>query len=220
MRSPFAAAALLAGLLLPPTPGEAQEPFEGVVTMKMNPSGPDQEQMVATIWAKGARMRMEMTGRGQAMTMLADGKGAITMLVPQEKKYYVMMNAAELAKAANAGQVTLKKLGRGGSYAGYRCEWYAMGRKGMESFDVCVTRDLGSLGMDLSGRGNSGLTDADIKALRAEFGNNFFVLLQMAEGGKVLYEITKVERTKVADDRLVPPAGYTEVKLPGAPGKP
>ena len=33
--------------------------------------------------------------------------------------------------------------------------------------------------------------------------------------GKVLYEVTKVEKTAVPDERLTLPAGYTEMKGPG-----
>lgn len=219
MRSLILCAALSLGFL-PPARAAAQEPFEGMLTMKMG-GDPGETPKIATIWAKGGKMRMEMAGGEQTMTVLADGKGSVMMLMPEQKKYYVMMSTAEIAKMAATGAVTLKKLGRSGRFAGYGCDWYAMARQGNESFDACVTRDLGSLGIDLAAQGGqSGLTDADLKAFRKEFGNNFFVLQQKGEGGKVLYEVTKVEKTRVADDRFVPPAGYSELKMPGAARKP
>lgn len=219
--TPFRAALVTGALLLPMLTAAGQEPFEGIVTMKMGVGEPGAGPKVATVWAKGGRMRMEMAGGEQTMTVLADGKGAITMLIPQQKKYYVMMNTAELAKSAQTGEVTLKKLGRSGSFAGYRCDWYQLGRKANEMFEACVTRDLGSLGIDMAAQGGEGaLTDADLRAFRKEFGNNFFVMQQKGDSGKVLYEVTKVEKTKVADERFLPPAGYTELKMPGAPRKP
>lgn len=218
MRSLFTCAAV--ALLLPGSPAVAQQPFEGTLTMKMGIE-PGTKPKIATVWAKGGKMRMEIAGGEQTMTVLADGRGSVTMLMPAQKKYYVMMSTAEIAKGAATGQVTLKKLGRSGAFGGYRCEWYLLGRGKNPSFEACVTRELGSLGIDMAAQGGQGgLTDADLKAFRKEFGNDFFVLQQKGEGGEVLYEVTRVEKTRVADDRFLPPAGYTELKMPGAARKP
>ena len=55
----------------------------------------------------------------------------------------------------------------------------------------------------------------DLKRLRAQVGNNFFVLWMANAEGKVLYEVTKVDKTAVPDERLTLPAEYTEMKRPG-----
>lgn len=218
--SSLATRAAIALLLVPGVPALAQQPFEGTLTMKMGIE-PGKTAKVATVWAKGGKMRMEMAGGDQTMTVLADGRGSVMMLMPAQKKYYVMMSTSEIAKTAATGQVTLRRLGRSGSFGGYRCEWYLLGREKNPSFEACVTRELGSLGIDMAAQGGQGgLTDADLKAFRKEFGNNFFVLQQKGDGGEVLYEVTRVEKTSVADDRFLPPAGYTELKMPGAARKP
>lgn len=186
--------------------------FEGVVTMKLAAGA-----TAATVYAKGARARYEMNAGGRQMVMLVDANGAVTMLVPEMKKYMVMTNVAEQAKkAASDGPLQFKKAGKQASYAGYKCEVYTMGRAGGDQTQACITGELGSLGADLSSASGSGVMSADdLKRLRAEFGNNFFVLWMAGADGKVLYEVTKVEKTAVPDERLTLPAGYTEMKGPG-----
>jgi hypothetical protein len=192
-----------------PSAGQA---FEGIVTMKLAAGATS-----ATVYAKGSRARYELATGGQQMVMLVDTNGSLTMLIPGQKKYMVMTNvAAQAKKAASGGPLQLKKAGKQASYAGYTCEVYTMGRAGGEQTQACITGALGSLGADLSSASGSGVMSADdLTRLRAEFGNNFFVLWMAGADGKVVYEVTKVEKTAVPDERLTLPAGYTEMKGPG-----
>ena len=188
----------------------AAQAFEGVVTMKLASGA-----TAATVYAKGNRARYEMNAGGREMVMLIDN-GTLRMLIPGQKMYMTMANVADAAKAqAASGPIEFKKTGKQASYAGYKCDVYTMGRTGGDQSQACITSELGSLGTDLSaGAGSSAMSADDLKRLRAQFGNNFFVLWMANAEGKVLYEVTKVEKTAVPDDRLALPEGYTEMKAP------
>lgn len=210
--------ATLAVQLLLPSFASAQKGFEGVVEIRMGSAVDAATPMTATMWAKGNKSRIEMSGGPAAMTMIRDGAGRLIMLVPQQKKYYIMASSADQLRGANTKPVRIAKLGRSETIAGARCDWYRMGREGEQPAEVCVARGLGTLGADLSSANGGGWsTDADLKALRAEFGDEFFPLRQKDSAGKVIYEVTKVERMAVSDGRFAPPAGWSELVTPGAP---
>jgi hypothetical protein len=211
MRLPFRLLALLVALTAGAAPAAAQA-FEGIVTMKLAAGATS-----ATVYAKGSRARYEMNAGGQEMVMLVDTTGALTMLIPGQKKYMVMRGIADQARQESAkGALEFKKTGKQASYAGYKCDVYLMSRGGGEQTQMCITGELGSLGADLSSASGSGVMSADdLKRLRAQFGTNFFILWMAGADGKVLYEVTKVEKTAVPEERLALPAGYTEMKGPG-----
>jgi hypothetical protein len=151
------------------------------------------------------------------MVMLVEADGTMRMLMPGQKIYMTMRGVAAAAKKEAAkGPVQFKKQGKQGTYAGYKCEMYEMSRGAGEQSQSCITGELGTLGSDLSAASGSGMLSADdLKRLRAEFGNNMFVLWIAGADGKVVYEVTKVEKTSVSDEKLAVPAGYTEMKGPG-----
>jgi len=211
MRLPFSVFTLLVALAAGAAPAAAQA-FEGIVTMKLAGGATS-----ATVYAKGSRARYEMNAGGQEMVMLTDNAGTVTMLIPGQKKYMVMRGVADLARKESAkGNLEFKKVGKQGSYAGYKCDMYAMSRGSGEQTQMCITGELGSLGADLSSASGSGVMSADdLKRLRDQFGSSFFILWMAGADGKVLYEVTKVEKTAVPDERLALPAGYTEMKGPG-----
>jgi hypothetical protein len=209
MRQMFRLLSIVAGLAVTAAPAFAQQ-FEGVVSLKLGGAA-----AAATVYAKGNRARYEMSAGPRQMVMLVDGTGTMTMLMPEQKMYMVMNLAEQAKKQAAPGTMEFKKTGKQGSYAGYACEMYTMTHPRGE-YQSCITSQLGFLGADLTAGSGSGLISPDdVKRLRAQFPNGYFLLWMSSADGKVLFEVTKVEKTPVADDRLAVPAGFTEMKRPG-----
>jgi hypothetical protein len=82
--------------------------------------------------------------------------------------------------------------------------------------EVCITTTLGFVGIGPSGPFQA----ADDAALRQQFGSGFLILKSPDTGDGVAYEVTRIERTAVSDDRFTPPAGYTEFRQPGVGAPP
>lgn len=204
------AAALVAGCA---GLAHAQGAFEGVVTLAI---AMGDKPTTATAWIKGDRLRMETQIAGIPGAMISDGKGNMIMLIAPMKQYSVM-NMKGMMDAAGPGTLQFAKTGRRDTVVGQSCEYYTMARTAAKDGamgQACVTTELGFVGLNVGSRGSGMLSPADEAALRKQFPTGFMVLKQLGADGKQLYEVTKIARESVADSMFVPPAGYTEMKMP------
>ena len=197
----------------------AQDTFEGVISMTMNPAG---KPMPATVFVKGNKAKYQMSAGGEMGDMIVDGTGRMLMLVPKQKKYMVVDVAGVSADAQKemAG-FTYTKLGKSETIAGMSCDyWRTVDAKDKKvTSESCMTSALGWVGVDLTGKGT--MSKEMLAAFRRSFPKGAFPLKVIdPETGKMMFEVTKVEKKSVPDDTFQPPAGFTEMKMPGAPARP
>lgn len=208
---------LAAPLLLLATlvsPAAAQSQFEGVIQMTLT-SG--DKPMPATVYVKGGRARYDMGADADLGGMIMDGQGKTTMLMPKQKSYYVADLGHMLAAAREKmGPTTYVRTGKSETIAGMSCDYYRTTRDKDVLGDSCMTTALGFVGVDLSGKQGL-MSDEELAEMRKQFPKGAFPLKVLAaETGKPMFVVTKVERKAVPDDAFRPPAGWTEMTMPGA----
>jgi hypothetical protein len=187
----------------------AQKNFEGTITWGSVLATGGQGETVISV--KGGKTRIDMTDpRRGTLTSIRDGSGRIIMVIAPRKAYYVMGNARELFDARK-----YEATGRKETVAGYPCEYYrVLDAKGRDEdkTDVCVTS---ALGFATVGEGGA-MADDEAKSIRQQFPNGFMILKAIHDGKSV--QVLKVEKKSLSDDLFAPPAGYTEIKMPGRSG--
>jgi hypothetical protein len=195
-------------------PAAAQGTFEGVITMTLNA---DEKPMSATAWVKGDKAKYQMASGGEMSDMIMDGSGRMLMLVPKQKQYMVIdmsgMNA-QTDKVFTA--MTYSRTGKSETIAGMSCDYWKTVQAKKVTGESCMTSSLGWVGVDLTGKGT--LSKEALAEFRRSFPKGAFPLKVIdAETGKAMLVVTKVEKKAVPDDTFRPPAGFTEIKVPGAP---
>ncbi len=209
--SPFLCLALLA------TPVAAQDTFEGVITMTLNA---DEKPMPATAWVKGSKAKYQMSSGGEMGDMIVDGSGRMLMLVPKQKQYMVIDMSGVNAKAdKELTAMTYTRTGKSETIAGMPCDYWKTVQAKKVIGESCMTSSLGWVGVDLTGKGT--LSKEMLAEFRRSFPKGAFPLKVIdAETGKAMLVVTKVEKKAVPDDTFQPPAGFSEIKMPGAPTRP
>lgn len=207
--SPFLLLAVLA------TPVAAQDTFEGVIAMTMNAG---EKPMPATVWVKGNKAKYQMSSGGEMGDMIVDGSGRMLMLVPKQKQYMVIDMGGVNAQADKAlTAMTYSRTGKSETIAGMPCDYWKTVQDKKVTGESCMTSSLGWVGVDLTGKGT--LSKEMLAQFRRSFPKGAFPLKVIdAETGKAMLVVTKVEKRSVPDDTFLPPAGFTEIKMPGAPG--
>lgn len=221
----------LAGLvsLLAASSASAQT-FEGILTTRV--AGMPAGASMKTFFSKG-KLRMEVTNPGRpSMVMITDpGANKQYMLMPEQGVYMAMdlktLTEAGAAAAAKGGvkqgETTLKATGRKELVAGVSCEHYAF-EDATQKLDLCLTTALGKMpagagGFSAPEPGKGQEIPAWAKALGKK---NAFAVKVADTSGKVIWEVTGIERKVLAPTLFAPPAGYRQFQMPGtgAPIKP
>src|SRR5215467_7405297 len=195
-------AVLLGTAALCATAAGAQAPqFEGVITL----SAPGMLDG-AKLFYKGSRARMER--RGSLGTLLLDGSGRIIRLIDARHQYFIMGSRTGVPQRSPK----FEPLGKQETIAGLTCSFYHTRDPGglQDGDDVCVTSALGFVGLTLGGP----LGDLNAQAVRNQFPKGFYILKTVTKKGTVS-QVVSIERKPLADDLFVPPAGYTEMTMPG-----
>jgi hypothetical protein len=200
-------------ILLSPSRGSAQEPFEGVLaTTSISEEG----RMTSTVWIKGDRRRMEAVVNGTRVTMLVDAAGTFTTLLDDRRQYYVLEIPRDDEDAALP---SFEPSGRTETVAGHPCTYYRMRDPAQPTageVQSCVASGFGYVGFAGQGVADIGSARlAESQPLRRAFADGFTVLKMLDRAGAVLYEVTRIERAPVADAQLLPPAGYTQLRMSG-----
>lgn len=224
-----ATALLLIGSALPDTQVlRAQPAFEGAITMRMTSKTPQGEfNQPIEYLMRGGKVRVNLAAPpGMPVA------GASVIMVPQEKKMYMLLAAqnaymevaipdsaaalAEVTKRAPAADDRkIVRTGKMETVAGMTCEHVKITSK-TGSGDVCLSKELGRFVNPTSAMRPTG--DAWFGAL----GNEFPMKVTLADGS-VPIEVTKVERKRLSNDLFVVPGTYNKVTAPvGRPpaGKP
>ncbi len=188
----------------------AQAPFEGVITFARTVNEKHSEM---TLRIKGERVRVETDfGRGP-MVVIRDEAGRMMSVMMAARRFMVLPSQSNTDAAPR-----FTKTEKHASVAGLDCQFYRQSEASTfwgQPGDVCVTT---ALGFHAVGIGGGVIKAADAQALKAQFGTGFFILKKIDATGATSFEVTKIERTSVSDAMFAPPAGFTEMKLPGRPG--
>jgi hypothetical protein len=223
------------------TPAAAQGTFEGLVVGKM--TTPDGKVVPFRYYQLGSRIRQEYTIEDHTMSTIYDATtGDMITVIPQQKKYMVMnmrqmsgaarQMAGAMGKGKGAGgpdfsKVKMTRTGQHETIAGIGCDHYLFQNtedKDAKPIDMCGARGLGFMGM--AGEAGSAMPST-IALLRsqnpelARMARGGFFPLKMTfstEHGPGVWEATQVDRRRPDASLFQPPAGYTELKVPGMGG--
>jgi hypothetical protein len=214
----------LAGLVsLLAAPGAAAQTFEGILTTRV--AGMPAGAAMKTYFSKG-KLRMEVTNPGRpSVVMITDPAANKQYTLMPEQGVYMAMDLKDLgdAAAAAAGKTpttsstaTLKATGRKETVAGVSCEHYAF-EDATQKMDLCLTSALGKMpgGAGMFGTPQPG-KGQETPAWAKELAKKNAFAVKVADGtGKVIWEVTGIERKELAPTLFSPPAGYREFKMPG-----
>ncbi|MFL5578775.1 MAG: DUF4412 domain-containing protein [Gemmatimonadaceae bacterium] len=227
----FAALAPLAPLAV--RPAAAQQPFEGVITVRT--TGMQAQQQDAQYYVRQGASRVEMTSsRGQMVLVTDPQKRTMYMMMPEQKTYM------ERPLAPAPGPVTkdapaesqVVRTGRTDTIAGFQCEHVTITTE-RGAADACVTRQLGAVpamgaGMRRGMGGPGGGAGAGAGARGGAMGGWRAALdaqpdlgfpLRVETDGRTVWEVTKVERRTLDPALFAVPAGYQQMQMPmGSPG--
>lgn len=179
--------------------------FEGVIHFRTMDEGDVSD---GVLQVKGSRWRFDMAADGDSGHIVHGSDGRMFSVSHTERQY---MYFPQVEGGTDALQFA--ELGGTDRVAGYDCRWYRISDpSGVQDGDeVCVTTSLGFVGFGPSGAS----ARLDQESVRQQFRAGFMILKSRDPQGGVEYEVTRVERTSVADDRFQPPSGYTEFTVPG-----
>lgn len=200
--SPPAAAASTGG-------ATAQGDFEGVIHVATYDEG---QPTPGVLRIRGTRWRFETEMDGERAAIVRNSDGRVFSVSDEERQY-----AWFPVISGEDEPLQFEATGESEMVAGYECRYYRIrDPNGLQDGDqVCVTTALGFAGM---GPGAAGAR-LDEAALRQQFREGFMILKSLDAQGAVEYEVTRIERTAVADDMFVPPAGYSELGGPRPGGE-
>lgn len=175
--------------------------FEGVITLSA-PGMLDGAKM----YFKGTRARMER--RGQLGTLIIDANGRIVRLIDARRQYFVMSNRTRVPQRSPK----FEPIGKQETIAGLSCSYYRTRDPGglQDGDEVCVTSALGFVGLTPGGP----IGDLNARAVQEQFPKGFFILKTVTTKGTVS-KVVSIERKSLPDNLFAPPAGYTEMTMPG-----
>jgi hypothetical protein len=184
------------------SPGAAAEgDFEGVIHVVTFDEG---EGTPGVLRIKGPRWRFETEMEGERGAVVRGRDGRVFSVSDSERLYAWFPDVP-----GEDEPMQFEATGESETVAGYECRYYRVrDPNGLQDGDrVCVTPAFGFAGMG-AGAVGAGLDDA---AIRQQFRDGFMILKSRNPQGVVEYEVTRIERTAVADNMFEPPAGYTEM---------
>lgn len=197
--------------------------FNGVIQFLSYEGHPDAPDTMTQI-TKGSKIRFEGMG-DQGGAMIMDGDKRI-ILLPDQKKWIAMpanFGGKETAEESIKHRGTAVKTGKIETIAGIPCEdWHYKGTKDdgtPEEGDACIAKGAGVMINRLSGGMVGKMFSAGGQGL-AEAMKNGGGIMKITDKGRVVLVAVKAQATSVPDAMFLPPAGYTEMTMPGMGGRP
>lgn len=220
------AAALLAPMVV-------QAPaFEGTIAGVMTAEGRqvETEQLI-----RGSMRRHNMNMAGNSVSIITDGESGKTLLLNHAQKMWMDMAAmnqmmGRMGRGARQRTETpqemppIERTDRVETVAGHQCRHYIVNSPNGK-VDLCAASGMGVVlpggSSPMGGMGrNQGPSLPELpnaSVWKRAFSDGFFVLRMEAATaqGTVSWVAKSVERKAVSEDEFRPPAGYSEMKLPG-----
>lgn len=212
-RSALAAASLIVLAI----PVSAQQPFEGVLTIRLtSPSGTQN----ATYSLKGERMRMDMAVReGMQLSMIVDRRANKAYLLMAQQRMYVEhdFDESELLSAAQGRKGEFTWTGKKEKVAGLECEHALVTDETGSRYDVCIARGTGFFarqqGAPIGHRGGEGASGWE-----RHVEDGFPLKVQKAGDRTTVFEVTRIERKSLSGALFTPPSGWQKMRMPVMPG--
>jgi len=241
----YALALVSVAALSVPGQARAQGTFEGLVVGTF--SMPDGKVAPFRYYQLGSRTRQEYSFDGHTAAMIFDGTtGDMISIMPEQKKYMVinlrtasgpmrqigdaMGGGRGGSKAPDFSKMKVTPTGQRETIAGISCEHYLFQNTeeaDKPPIDICGATGLGFMGM--AGQAGSMMpsTVALLRSQNPELARlarqGFFPLkMTFAEHDNrkpVVWAVTQIDRHRPDAALFQPPAGYTQLTIPGM-GKP
>lgn len=212
---------LLAGVLLAPAALLAAT-FEGKISFKATSGRDKGQEMSYSI--KGAKMRMEMTGKNATGGMIIDTKQREMLIMMDSQKMYMTMALPDSAKEAinkRERDVSMEKTDQTEKILGYTATKYLITDRNTKS-EVWLAEGLGTfMGMSsrnpmAGGRSSSSAAPAWERVLE---GKELFPLrivgLDKAGKENSRMEVTAIKKESLPDSLFTPPADYQKFDMGG-----
>jgi Domain of unknown function (DUF4412) len=204
----------------------AAQAFEGTVTMKMPVMG---EGATATYLIKGDKSTTVMTlggdsgpMAGKEMRMIIDrATMKSTMLIATEMmggKGIKIVTDLSKPPASPKGPVEVRELGTTDMIAGLKCDNIEVS-EGKDVHRICIARDLGMFAMPGAGGGMMGRSASPSSGWTSVFVKHPGFPLRVSDGsGKVIMEVTGIQRGPIPESSFVVPDGYMDMGSIGRMG--
>lgn len=194
----------------------AAQSFEGTVTMNVSSeSGPGRTM---SYMLKGGKLRFEPPGG--KMSVIIDPATQRMMVIMDAQKMYMERSFATAAAAAQqrvAGKSpTVTRTGKMETVAGYRCEDVIVTDNDGAAATVCVSSELGGFRMPMASNPMAPQAEA---GWVTQLGKQAFPL-KVEKNGKVILEVTAIDRKTLDPALFAAPEGYQSFAMPVAPKKP
>jgi hypothetical protein len=205
--------ALLVPVVLALPAMAAAQSFEGTVTMNTVSDNGSAHPMSYMI--KGGKMRFDV-GSGQ-MSVVIDPVAQRLMVVMNAQKMYMERDfagaVATVQQQAGVKNPNVVRTGKMETVAGYKCEHVTITEEDGSAVDACLSSELGGFRMPAASNPMSPQKEAGwITQLGA---TNF--PLKVSKGGKVIMEVTAVEKRALDPALFAPPEGYQSFAMPKRP---
>ena len=199
----------LAALALP---APAQQPFEGVITVRMSSEAGTQS---STFSVKGEKLRMDLSAGGGDVAIVMDRAAQKTYILMPSRQMYMEQNTPELAAPPAAQQqgpeAQVTWTGRKETIAGYECEHATVKGDDGSEFDACVAKGLAFFAQPQG----PGARRGGGASWQRHIAGGFPLKVQKAGDAKAVFEVTKIEPRKLNDDLFTPSPGWQRMTMPG-----
>jgi hypothetical protein len=204
------AAALLLMCIAAPL---AAQSFEGTVTMNMVSDDGTAHPMSYMI--KGGKMRFDVGG-GQ-ISVVIDPVAQRMMVIMNAQKMYMERDFSDAAAAvqqqAEGRKQAIVRTGKMETIAGYKCEHVIVTDDDGSSVDSCISSALGGFRMPAASNPMAPQKEA---GWISQLGSTSFPL-KVTKGGKVIMEVTAIEKKALDAALFTAPEGYQSFAMPKRP---
>ncbi len=166
---------------------------------------------------------METQGM-QTVTIMDVPDDKIYMIMPSQRMY-MEMSMGQIQKMAEQMQhdtmdidkdIDVTKTGRMETIAGHRCEhWIISSSTG--KVDACMAKGIGTF---MQGRTPMSRGRSEPAWQREAREQGAFPLTVADDSGKVLFQVTQIERKSLDASLFQPPSDFQKMSMPGMPGMP
>lgn len=183
----------------------AQSSFEGSITMSL--TGDDGRKTEMSYLAKNGKLRVEMPGGRGAGIIDAAAKKMLIVMTAQKMYLEMDLAGAQAAATRGANPPKVVRTGKTETIAGYKCEHIEVtGDDGVMN-DVCGASGIGTFAVPSMGRGGPPPSEAWQKGM----GDMFPLKVQRA--GKLVIEVTKIEKKSLDDALFSVPSDFTKFDM-------
>jgi Domain of unknown function (DUF4412) len=191
----------------------AAQAFEGSVTMSTYSDNGTAHPISYLI--KGGKMRFDVGG-GQ-MSVVLDPTAQRMIVIMNAQKMYMERDfagaVASVQQQAGVKNPSVVRTGKMDKVAGYKCEHVTITDDDGGAVDSCLSSELGAFRMPAA---SNPMAPQKESGWITQLGPNNFPL-KVSKGGKVVMEVTAIEKKSLDAAMFAPPEGYQSFAMPKRP---